>query len=69
MAFAADVAVFVKDDSKAVDLVQQLSKLEHITGLGININKMKIMCMETVPKTQEKVPDVLINRLLWKFYC
>eukprot|EP00924_Labyrinthula_sp_SR-Ha-C_P013319 snap_masked-scaffold_45-processed-gene-1.52-mRNA-1 protein AED:1.00 eAED:1.00 QI:0/-1/0/0/-1/1/1/0/111 len=69
MAFTDDVVAFVKDDSQVTDLVQQLAKIEHSTGLGININQMKVMYMEKVPKIQEKIPDALINRFLWKFHC
>eukprot|EP00924_Labyrinthula_sp_SR-Ha-C_P012670 snap_masked-scaffold_10-processed-gene-13.24-mRNA-1 protein AED:1.00 eAED:1.00 QI:0/-1/0/0/-1/1/1/0/77 len=64
LAYAEDVVAFVKEDSQVINLLKELAKLEHITSLGIKINKTKLICIEKVPKIQGKIPEALINILL-----
>eukprot|EP00924_Labyrinthula_sp_SR-Ha-C_P012671 snap_masked-scaffold_10-processed-gene-13.15-mRNA-1 protein AED:1.00 eAED:1.00 QI:0/-1/0/0/-1/1/1/0/68 len=53
LGYADDVVAFIKEDSQVINLLKELAKLEHITGLGIKINKIKFMYIEKVSRIQK----------------
>eukprot|EP00924_Labyrinthula_sp_SR-Ha-C_P004869 snap_masked-scaffold_1-processed-gene-14.18-mRNA-1 protein AED:1.00 eAED:1.00 QI:0/-1/0/0/-1/1/1/0/195 len=68
-AFADDVVVLCQRDDNIASFIKQLSKLEHVTSLEININKTKILLTDTAFNLASIIPDTDINNMLDKFYC
>eukprot|EP00924_Labyrinthula_sp_SR-Ha-C_P003274 augustus_masked-scaffold_15-processed-gene-4.15-mRNA-1 protein AED:1.00 eAED:1.00 QI:0/0/0/0/1/1/3/0/928 len=69
LAFADDLVALCKNNNQISSFIEQLYKLESLSGLRINLTKTKILLTDEGYSLTGQIPDKTINKLLTNFFC
>eukprot|EP00924_Labyrinthula_sp_SR-Ha-C_P008324 augustus_masked-scaffold_11-processed-gene-9.56-mRNA-1 protein AED:1.00 eAED:1.00 QI:0/0/0/0/1/1/2/0/636 len=69
LAFVDDLVALCKDNNQISFFIEQLYKLESLSGLRIDLSKTKILLTDEGYSLTGQMPDKTINKLLTNFFC
>eukprot|EP00924_Labyrinthula_sp_SR-Ha-C_P001879 snap_masked-scaffold_30-processed-gene-1.12-mRNA-1 protein AED:1.00 eAED:1.00 QI:0/0/0/0/1/1/2/0/422 len=69
LAFADDLVALCENNNQISSFIEQLYKLESLSGLRINLSKTKILLTDEGYSWTGQIPDKTINKLLTNFFC
>eukprot|EP00924_Labyrinthula_sp_SR-Ha-C_P011850 snap_masked-scaffold_100-processed-gene-0.5-mRNA-1 protein AED:1.00 eAED:1.00 QI:0/-1/0/0/-1/1/1/0/609 len=69
LAFADDLVALCENNNQISFFIEQLYKLESLSGLRINLSKTKILLIGEGYSLTGQIPDKTINKLLTNFFC
>eukprot|EP00924_Labyrinthula_sp_SR-Ha-C_P004633 augustus_masked-scaffold_1-processed-gene-6.48-mRNA-1 protein AED:1.00 eAED:1.00 QI:0/-1/0/0/-1/1/1/0/611 len=69
LALADDLVALCENNNQISYFIEQLYKLESLSGLRINLSKTKILLTDEGYSLTGQIPDKTINKLLTNFFC
>eukprot|EP00924_Labyrinthula_sp_SR-Ha-C_P008669 snap_masked-scaffold_37-processed-gene-2.56-mRNA-1 protein AED:1.00 eAED:1.00 QI:0/-1/0/0/-1/1/1/0/251 len=69
LAFADDLVALCENNNQISSFIEQLYKLESLSGLRINLSKTKILLTNEGYSLTGQIPDKTINKFITNFFC